>query len=187
VKYAIFVVLVAIPLALIGWVVRQGRQVPPVSPTASASSSAGSGRAVAKDPDDKPLLELFEGNPGGAKVKDKVALYDEKGLFDYIDGAAPIYIERKFRKLAAAEMVTGEGSELACDVYDMREAENASSIFLTEKSSASQPVEDWPQAISGRMSFIFRRGRYYVKLTAFDNKSEAALPGIARALRERMQ
>jgi hypothetical protein len=183
VKYAIFAVLVMIPLAVIAWVVREGRHVPPTSLLPSASASAG----APADPEDQSLLSLFKGDPGGTKVKSKVALYDGKGLFDYIDGAAPLYIERKFRKLAAAEMVTAEGSELVCDVYDMRAPENATSIFQKEKSSASKPVADWPQAISGPMSFIFLKGRYYVKLTAFDKNAEAALPALAGALRERMQ
>jgi hypothetical protein len=183
VKHAIFAVLVVIPLALIAWIVREGRHVPPTSSLPSASASA----AAPVDPEDQSLLALFQGDPGGVKTKAKVALYDSKGLFDYIDGAAPLYIERKFRKLAAAEMVTAEGSELVCDVYDMRAPENATSIFQKEKSSASKPVADWPQAISGPMSFIFLKGRYYVKLTAFDKTAEAALPALARALRERMQ
>jgi hypothetical protein len=37
------------------------------------------------------------------------------------------------------------------------------------------------------MSFVFSNGRYYVKLTAFDKKAEAALPELAKALRERMK
>jgi hypothetical protein len=188
-KYVVFAVLVLIPLLLVGWVVREGRSVPPTAPLASAEfSTAGTASALARpDPDDAPLLALFEGTPGGVKAKGMPALYDEKRLFDYIDGAAPLYIDRHFRKLAAVEMATAEGADLTCDVYDMREPENAASIFLSEKSASSRTVDDWPQALTGPMSFVFRKSRYYVKLTAFDKKSEAALPGLALALRERMQ
>jgi hypothetical protein len=87
---------------------------------------------------DATLRALFEPSPAGAKVKEKVALYDEKGLFDYIDGAAPIFIERHFRKLAATEMATPEGSDLVCDVYDMATPENAQAIFDKEKSPQRQ-------------------------------------------------
>ena len=48
-------------------------------------------------------------------------------------------------------------------------------------------MEGWPEAISGTMSFVFHAGRYYVKLTAFDAKAEAALPALARSLKEKVR
>jgi hypothetical protein len=135
---------------------------------------------------DASLLALFKGEIGPAKVKEKATLYDEKGLFDYIDGAAPLFIDRHYRKLAAAELVVG-GSDLVCDVYDMGAADNAKKIFETEKSSRATPVEGWPEAIAGSMSFVFHHLRFYVKLTAFDATAEQALPTVARALKGRMK
>jgi hypothetical protein len=114
-------------------------------------------------------------------------LYDEKGLFDYIDGAAPMYIQRHFRKLGAAEMVSADGGELTCDIYDMTAPENATAIFDAEKSASAKPVAGWPEAVTGKMSFVFRSGRYYAKLTAFDAKADAALPALAAALRTKMK
>jgi hypothetical protein len=161
--------------------VKEGRRAP-----AQAAVPAGKSRPSGAEAD-KGLLALFEGDLGGAKVKDKVGLYDEKGLFDYIDGAAPIFIQRHYRKLAAAEMATAEGNDMVCDVYDMAEPANAESIFNAEKSAQAKPVADFPDAISGPMSFVFRSGRYYVKLTAFDAKAESALPGLAKALKGKMK
>jgi hypothetical protein len=123
---------------------------------------------------DATLRALFEPSPAGAKVKEKVALYDEKGLFDYIDGAAPIFIDRHFRKLAAAEMATPEGSDLVCDVYDMATPENAQAIFDKEKSATAKLAGRLARGHRGPMSFVFHHGRYYAKLTAFDAKAEAA-------------
>lgn len=178
-RYLVFIVLALIPASLVGWVAWRGQH--------AAAAPSASARRPASERDDAALRALFEGAPGGVKTKEKVALYNQKGLFDYIDGAAPLFIERHFRKLAAAEMATAEGSELTCDVYDMRAAENATSIFLAEKSPSSKPVPDWIDAVSGPMSFVFVSGRYYAKLTAFDKKAEAALPALASALRERMK
>ena len=177
----IFVVLAFIPPAFIGWMIQQGHRAP-----AQVAVAAGKPRASGAEAD-KTLLELFQGELGGAKIKDKVGLYDEKGLFDYIDGAAPIFIQRHYRKLAAAEMASADGADMVCDVYDMAEPANAESIFNAEKSATAKPVADFPDAISGPMSFVFRSGRYYVKLTAFDKKAEAALPGLAKALKGKMK
>jgi hypothetical protein len=181
VRIFILIVLALVPPAFIGWMVRQGLRSP-----APAVQPAGKARPSGAEAD-KTLLALFQGDLAGAKVKDKVGLYDEKGLFDYIDGAAPIFIQRHYRKLAAAEMASADGADMVCDVYDMAEPANAQSIFDAEKSATAKPVPDFPDAISGPMSFVFRAGRYYVKLTAFDAKAEAALPGLAKALKGKMK
>ena len=181
-RYVVFAILALVPMVLVGWIIGHGYQTPVVASASAKPGHKGHGRGA-----DAALRSFFEGAPGGTKTKDKVGLYDEKGLFDYIDGAAPIFIERHFRKLAAAEMATAEGSDLTCDIYDMNAPENAQSIFEKEKSPTAKTVADWPEAITGPMSFVFSNGRYYVKLTAFDKKAEAALPDLARALRERMK
>ncbi len=176
----IFAILALIPPVLIGSLVWHGRKAPPVEHAPAAARPPGQEA-------DAALRALFEPAPAGATIKEKVALYDEKGLFDYIDGAAPIFIDRHFRKLAAAEMATPEGSDLVCDVYDMTTPENAQSIFDKEKSSQAKPLEGWPEAISGPMSLVFHHARYYAKLTAFDAKAESMLPAVARALKEKMK
>lgn len=176
----VFTALAAVPLLVVARVVWQGRHPPPPEKLPAARAVA------AASDDDAALLALFDGPLGGAKVKEKIATYDAKGLFDYIDGAAPVFIERHFRKLAAAEMSV-EGSDLVCDVYDMAAPENATSIFQKERSASAKSVDGWPEAIIGPMSFVFHAGRYYVKLTAFDAKAEAALPKLAGALRGKIR
>lgn len=181
-RFAILVVLALIPPAFIGFQVWHGSRAP--APTAVP---AGKKAPISEAAADESLLGLFKGDLGGSKVKDKVTLYDEKGLFDYIDGAAPVFIERHYRKLAAAEMASPEGSDLVCDVYDMAEPANALSIFDKEKSPSAKPVADIPDAICGPMSLVFHAGRYYAKLTAFDAKAEAALPALAKALKGKIK
>jgi len=180
VRILIFTVLASIPPALIGVLVWEGRRPLPVETAPAAPRAPGQA-------EDQALRALFEPPPAGTTIKEKVALYDDKGLFDYIDGAAPIFIERHYRRLAAAELATPEGSDLVCDIYDMAAPANAQSIFEKEKSSQAKPIPDWPEAITGPMSLVFHHARYYVKLTAFDATAEAALPAVARALKERIK
>jgi hypothetical protein len=115
-------------------------------------------------------------------VKGDIALYDGPGLFNYIDGAAPIFIERHFRKLSAAELVTADGSDFTCDLYDMSSPADAESIFSKERSATAKPAPGFAQGVAGPMSLVFQKGRYYVKLTAFDAKAEAALPAVGQAI-----
>ena len=130
-RIVVFTVLALIPPALIGALVWEGHRAPPVERAPAANRPAGHEA-------DQTLRALFEPAPAGTTIKEKVTLYDEKGLFDYIDGAAPIFIERHYRKLAAAELATPEGSDLVCDVYDMAAPANAQSIFDKEKSSQAK-------------------------------------------------
>jgi hypothetical protein len=180
VRKILFAILAVIPPALIGSLVWEGHRAP------AQEHAPGQARPAGQEAD-ATLRALFDGAFSAAKVKEKVVLYDEKGLFDYIDGAAPIFIDRHFRKLAAAEMATPEGSDLVCDVYDMASAENAQAIFNAERSASAKTVDGWTDAIVGPMSFVFHHARYYTKLTAFDAKAEAALPLVARALKEKMK
>jgi hypothetical protein len=69
----------------------------------------------------------------------------------------------------------------------MATPENAQAIFDKEKSTTAKFVDGWPEAIAGPMSFVFHHTRYYAKLTAFDAKAEAALPVVARSLKEKMK
>jgi hypothetical protein len=174
-----FVVLSLIPPSLIGALVWQGHKAPPAEHAVAVKNPGQEADAA--------LRALFEPAPPGTTITEKVALFDEKGLFDYNDGAAPIFIERHFRKLATAELSTPEGSAMPCAVFDMVAAENAQSIFDKEKSSQAKPVDGWPEAIAGPLYLGFHHGRYYVKLTAFDPKGDAMLPAVARALKERMK
>jgi hypothetical protein len=141
--------------------------------------------APAANPDQR--LEALLATPiAGYAVIGGVELYDAKGLFDYIDGAAPLYIDRQFRKLAAAEMKVDAGGELTADVYDMTDVEHAKAIYEVEATPTAGPLALGDQGRKSSMAVVFRKGPYYVKLTAFDANAEAALPGLARALVERM-
>jgi hypothetical protein len=133
------------------------------------------------------LARLFGESLPGARLQGSVALYDEKTLSDYIDGAAPLYLSRHFLRLAAADLAVAGGGEITADVYDMAAPENAASIFAAEVSSRAKPLAGFEAAAAGSMSLVFRQGRFYVKLTAFDARGEAALPEVGRALAARMR
>jgi len=189
--------MVALPSVLVGWVVGRGQTSLPNdavavkcdtsrTETAGGEPSQKREKPSQNDPD-VVLRDVFSKPIAGATVNGEVTLYADKGLFDYIDGAAPIYIERHFRKLAAAELVLAGGGELTSDVYDMRKPENAESIFTAERSASAEDVPSWPKAITGPRSFVFQHDRYYVKLTAFDAKSEAALHDVASEIKSRLK
>lgn len=167
-------ILLAVPAALVGWVARRGHGPP------RQAAAAWPGGEVALD-------RVFEGLAPEARLKAPVAYYDEKGLFEYINGAAPLYLARRFRRLGAAELVLAGGGEAVADVYDMATPDDAASIFAAERSDSAREVPGFEGAVAGPLSFVFRRGRFYVKLTGFDARAEAELPTLARALERRLR
>lgn len=180
-RYLVFTLLLAAPITLVGWVAWRGR-VPPAAEAAPAPAAATAARSA-----DATLRALFDVPLSGAVVTGAVALYDATTLSDRIDGAAPQYLERHFRHLAAAEMVTPQGADLTCEVYDMGAAANAGSIADAERSAYGHDVPGFSGARAGPLSLAFRGGRFYVKLTALDARAETMLPAIGRALRDRLR
>lgn len=181
-RRAVAAVLVAAPILLAGWVAWKGRGPSRQPRGSSAAPSPG----VPPD-DDAALKRLFDGLGPAAQLKAPVVLYDDKSLYEYIDGGAPLYVARHFRRLAAAELAAPGGAELNADVYDMAAPENAAAIYDAEATPQARPVTGFDAGRAGPMSLVFRQGRFYVKLTAFDDRGEAALPDVARALAGRMR
>ena len=184
----LFAILVAVPTALVTWILARGTGVCRVEGAVPVASARATVAAEPADPD-AALKALFSAPLGNFTLKEEVPLYDQKGLFDYIDGAAPVFIERHFRKLAPAELkvtsTAGEG-EVTADVYDMAAAANAASIYAFERPPTAEAFAVGDTGHKGRMSLVFCKGRYYVKLTAFNAIAEAQLPELARLLTSRM-
>ena len=133
---------------------------------------------------DQALKRVFATALPEFKLREPVAYYDSKGLFEYIDGAAPLYL--KHVRLAAAEMATAKGNELTCDIYAMGSEAGAKGIYAAESSSQAKPVQVGDEGRASKMALGFRRGAFYVKLTAFDAAAEAALPQLGQALATRL-
>jgi hypothetical protein len=176
-RLPIAALLIAVPLALIGWVAWSGGRPPrqPRSAVAKPEKPAD---------DDAALRSLFDALPPGAKLKEPAVLYDED-LFDYIDGAAPL--------TSSATSAASQPREVAVEAGARSPPTSTTWLppgtrprFAAERSLSARPVPGFDAAAAGPMSLVFQRGRYYVKLTAFDGRGEAALPELARCLAGRM-
>lgn len=199
-KGALLVFLLAVPVALVAWVRWAAVHEAPreyVPPAVAADGGAAPAvvraevapaPAVAALEDPVPALrKLFDGAPGGLRAAGEGTVYDQQSLYEAINGAAPVYLERRFRRLLSVELKTEGGDEVTCDVYDMTDAEHARAIFEKERSPQAKAADGWADALVGPMSLVFVRSRFYVKATAFSAGGEAALLGLGRALEERMR
>lgn len=178
-RWVLVTVLIAVPVALATWVVVRGVTGTPPGGELPLP-------AAARDPD-AVLAGVFAKPLAGAHTTGDPETFDGDGLFEHINGAAPTYIERGFRKVVSAELALEAGGELSCDVYDMTTADGAAAIFDHEQPPSEGPPALGDGARVSKGSVVFRRGRYYVKIVAFDQDAGRALLALARAIDEELK
>jgi hypothetical protein len=126
--------------------------------------------------------ELVDARRAGA-----IELYDPENLYEYIDGAADVFLAFDFAALVHVVYQYG-AVEVTVDVYDMGQLDNAFGIFASERGASVSPCAIGTAGYSAETILNFYHGRFYVKLSAF---SEQAAPGpalerLARLVAERI-
>ena len=112
--------------------------------------------------------------PGWAMSRD-VSSYGPESLWQFIDGAADRYLAYGFEEAAASEYAQEEtGPRILIDIYRMKDPLNAYGIYTQERSPDSQFVKVGNEGYSTGTTLNFWAGSYYVKTTAFEEKTAAA-------------
>jgi hypothetical protein len=114
--------------------------------------------------------------------------YAPDTLYEYIDGAADLYLSYGFEEVAVADYVKGEGEDgwITVDVYDMGAPLHAFGIHGSERPP---DVEAFPAGVQGYESeglIAFWRGDYYVKVMLIDGEDMEAARALARATAEQL-
>jgi hypothetical protein len=149
-------------------------------PHASAFASAGS-------EDSTGVSAYFPDLEGWAKDGEP-ALYEPETLYEYIDGAADIYISYGFRELASLYYVKGENEGIAVDVYRHDTPRNAFGIYSQERPSDGDFIDVGTQGYyeTGMLNFLL--GAYYVKLSGYSlgDEDETLLKSVAKDVASRL-
>ena len=156
-----------------------GRHTAEIVPPAEMDTAREAVRTGLKPPptvtDECSRLATFGSDVGathaspvpGWKLASPVNTYDEKSLFDYIDGAAELYFAYDFRAVAAAEYQNGETS-IMIDVYDMTMPEGAFGIYSINRYPEANHVDIGNEGILTGTALDFWKGRYFCKIYSFD-------------------
>lgn len=112
-----------------------------------------------------------------------------ENLFEYINGAAEIYLSYDFHELIVAQYAKrGSESSLAIEIYDMGSATNGFGIYSAERypENTFSPIGVQGYLEEGSLNFLV--GRYYVKLLCFDCEdfSDQALRSFAEGIVSRV-
>ena len=124
--------------------------------------------------------------PGWTRAGE-VSVYDADNLWEYIDGAAELFVTYGVRTCRTADLSSGEVT-VTVDLYDMSTPLDAFGIFNLEGSGRGAPFPDAVEAvIDPPFQALLLKGAVYVKVNAVegeltDSTGRGLLEGIAQAL-----
>ena len=124
--------------------------------------------------------------PGWVKTSETRS-YSADELWQYIDGEAERYIQAGVVRALTADY-RREELEAKVDVYVMKGAEGARSLFEAEPAKGSRPAEVGDAARLFRLSLVFYQGPYLVRIIAYQETGDAAgaLLALGRAVEARL-
>jgi len=101
--------------------------------------------------------------------------YVPQTLFEYIDGAAEIYLAYDFKELVVGQYRKGNKNQsLTVEIYDMGNGKNAFGIYSAERFIDNKFISIGIQGYLEEGSLNFIVGKYYTKLLCFDCGEESA-------------
>jgi hypothetical protein len=128
----------------------------------------------------KKIVDPFpaSGAVAGWEKSGKAQSYDAANLYEYIDGGAEQYISAGVVGVSTSDYKFQGNLEATVDVYTMKTADGAKTIFDADPPTAdSKSVQLGDAGRVYTQSVVFRKGPSLVRITAFD-----AVPGESDAL-----
>ena len=120
---------------------------------------------------DDTLKGLVPKEIGGWTSDGSDGFYDRDDLFDYIDGAAEVYLAYDYRNAFARRFVRSGQPAITADLFDMGSPEDAYGIFTFERERERAGIGMDSEYASGFLRFW--KGRYFVSILADTDTQEA--------------
>ena len=117
---------------------------------------------------DSVVEKLLPHNPGitGWHLAGDVYHYLPENLYNYINGAADLFLSYGFLKLVGAEYtpVSGRKDYLIADIYDMGNKLNAFGVFQSKRNPESKLFKIGTGAYGDEKYIFFYKGRFYAEI-----------------------
>ncbi len=104
-----------------------------------------------------------------------VRSYGRDSLYEYVNGHAEFFLSSGFVSLTVADYTAKGGGQIVVEMYDMEDDRNAKGVATAEKGNAPFVKSVGSAAFALKGSFLFSKGRYYVRLGMFNADDESAL------------
>ncbi len=126
--------------------------------------------------------------PGWSKTGE-TRVFRADRLWEYIDGEAEKYIRAGVQQTLTADYRYGDKMDVVADIFVMCDASGATTIFESQPAVGGQPVALGNAGRLYKGSLMLRKGKYFVRLVAFDEVPEAsaALLALGRAIAGRLE
>jgi hypothetical protein len=123
--------------------------------------------AVAAIPVAAQPPEVHVPTPEGWTLVDQEYRYDRDNLWEYINGAAELFLTYSFRELIVADFEQGDGA-ISVSVYDMGRPLDAFGVFESEKPAKAEVLKDIGSAavLQAPYQGLMLKDRFYVKIEA---------------------
>jgi len=126
------------------------------------------------------------------KYSDEPQNFIPGNLYEYINGAAEIYLAYDFKELIVGQYEKDKEAEeasLSIEIYDMGNEKNSFGIYSAERFSESQFISIGNQGYLEEGTLNFVVGRYYIKLLCFDcgEKSDEVLKSFSNKIVKRVK
>jgi len=102
---------------------------------------------------------------------EKEMKYDSKTLFEYINGAAELYLAYGFQGLTVRKFEKSSQSPITVELYEMASSEDAYGLFSFERQD--EAVGIGPGSEFGGGLLRFWKGKYFVSIYADGGEAEA--------------
>jgi hypothetical protein len=124
----------------------------------------------------------------GWKKAGPADVYQPANLYEYIDGAAELYLSFGFEELAVQNYANNQKQEITVEVYLHRDAAHAFGIYSQEKPPQGPFQAVGAQGYGDALSFNFTGGPYYFKLSFLGKSPDSAaqLKAVAAAVAARI-
>lgn len=104
----------------------------------------------------------------GWEPEGEPAIYAAGNLFEYIDGAADLYLTYDFKEMGTLSYFDDQGRGLTIDIYQHGDIANAFGIYSQERPNPMNAVEIGAQGYYDFGVLNFCHGPYYVKIVGYD-------------------
>jgi len=134
-------------------------------PQQAAGTEAGTRQIALLLPEDNAV-------PGWVR-SDAPRFFGPGDLWEYINGAAESYLSYGFEEVVSAELThAGMNAQAVVDIYRMEDSRNAFGIYTQELNPDSEFRRIGVEGYLGGTALNFWAGKYYVKLTVFQESED---------------
>jgi hypothetical protein len=133
-------------------------------------------------------IETFFPQLEGWEPKGSPDIYTPDNLFEYINGAADVYLSFDFQKLATVTFENNKKSSFTVDIYRHSNPKNGFGIYTQEKPQTGPFLAIGTQGYYEKGILNFLKGCYYVKLSGYDlgEQDETILTNAAQQVARKL-